>query len=139
MAKNLIRPALASDAEFIKQVYKESRNELGSFDLFMCWQKYLSGKSKEKFDVIPDVGFVRWVQSKKYGCYLLQDVGVLSKHKGKGFGKLLLQHVPTPVMLKCNKTNLVGNEFYKRMGMRKAGVAFTRKGVEQNIWVCAEW
>jgi GNAT superfamily N-acetyltransferase len=139
MARNSIRAATKADENFIKQIYKESKQHLGSFDLFMCWQKYLSGESKERFDVIDGKGFVRWGYSKKYGGYLLKDIGVLQEHRGKGIGQQLLKHVPTPVMLKCNADNKTGNKFYEGMGMIKAGRTATKKGVEQIIWTCAGW
>lgn len=148
MAKRYkIIPATKDHQEQIKYIYKECKSELGSFNLYQCWEKYLSGESNEKFDVAivqgPHsymvIGFVRWNWSKKYSNYLLKDIGVLSTFRGNKAGVALLKHVPTPVMLKCNVSNKNGNAFYESMKMVKAGVTHTKAGVPQNIWVCAEW
>ena len=136
MDKFKIVPATKADEEVIKQIYKECKSELGSFNLYQCWEKYLAGKSNERFDVIRGIGFVRWNWSKKYGSYLLKDIGILRSFRGNKAGVALLKHVPTPVMLKCNVSNENGNAFYKSMKMVKAGTTTTKAGVPQNIWTC---
>lgn len=122
------------DAKLIAEVYKESRSELGSFNLYMCWDEYVAGRSKEKFYVIDDAGFVRWGYSKKYDCNIIKDIGILKACRGQGYGRILFDAVPKPVLLKCNADNDVGNRFYKMLGMNKTGVAFTKKGRKQFIW-----
>lgn len=137
--KNLtLRKATAQDEQWIAKVYKESKKELGSFNLWQCWEKYLNGKSHETFTVLSNcAGFVRWGYSKKYQSYIIQDIGVLSEHRGKGYAKLLLDSVPKPLMLKCNMDNANGNAFYQKIGMNQAGETATKKGVKQIIWTCA--
>lgn len=140
MAKWKIRPATAEDAELIKQIYKESRAELGSFNLYQCWDKYLSGENNEKFWMIDGInGFVRWSYSKKYGTNVVKDIGVLKSDRRSGQGEKLLKSVPCPVMLKCNEDNTHGNNFYRKMGMNKAGRTFTKSGKPQTIWTCVAW
>lgn len=144
MGNYLILPANKKHAEAIKQIYKECKSELGSFNLYQCWDMYLAGQGNEKFDVIVSwsaitVGFVRWCYSKKYGSYLVKDIGVLNKFRGEGLGLKLMQHVPVPVMLKCNANNETGNQFYESIGMKKSGTTQTKKGNPQIIWTCAEW
>jgi len=135
----MVRLATSGDQEWISQVYKEAKKELGSFNLWQCWEKYLSGQSKEKFHVLSNkAGFVRWGYSKKYQSNIIQDIGVLKEYRGKGYAKLLVAVVPKPLMLKCNADNDEGNKFYARMGMSNAGATATKKGVAQIIWTCVE-
>lgn len=147
-----IRPATKADVELLKQIYKECRAELGSFNLYQCWDHYLAQLNNEKFDVLEStvtmlgkkrplqaVGFVRWGWSPKYQSNVIKDIGVLRSEHGKGYGAVLARHVPCPVMLKCNEDNRQGNTFYENIGMRKAGRAFTKSGKPQTIWTCVEW
>jgi ribosomal protein S18 acetylase RimI-like enzyme len=139
LAKLGIAKAGKGQEHLIKLIYKESRKELGSFNLYQCWEKYLSGQSREHFWVYKNCGFVRWVESKKYGGNYIHDIGILKEHRGKSIGKKLLQSIPLPIVLKCNEDNVSGNNFYKAIGMYQSGIAFTRKGVKQIIWSCAAW
>jgi GNAT superfamily N-acetyltransferase len=134
-------PAQARDAEWIKKLYAKNKKHLGSFDLFMSWQKYIKER-KGFFKTISlvvgkkstDVGFIRYSYMKKYMSYVVHEIAVDEKFLGQGFGTLLLKHVHIPVLLKCNKDNEVGNAFYKKIGMDCAGLTHTKKGVEQIIW-----
>ena len=136
-----IRSAVASDKEALKQIYKECRDELGSFDLYMCWQKYIKGESKERYLVAYDkevLGIIRFGYSRKYKVNVVHDIGVLKKARGKKIGQLLLKTAPTPYLLKCNEDNEGGNNFYKMVGLRCAGKTFTKSRRPQIIWTCAE-
>lgn len=137
-----IRTAVASDKEALKQIYKECRSELGSFDLYMCWQKFLKQESKERYLVAYDkqgiLGVIRFGPSRKYQSTIVQDIAVLKKARGKKIGQLLLNTVPKPYLLKCNEDNKGGNNFYKMVGLQRAGKTFTKSGRPQIIWTCAE-
>lgn len=135
MKKLIIQALQKSDEAWLKEIYKQSKKELGSFNLYQCWDFYLSGQNKENFIGVEPMGFVRWKQSKKYGGNLIMDIAVHKDYRGKGVGYFLLKQIPLPVILKCNCDNKVGNDFYARAGMQKAGVTFTKKGVKQNIWI----
>ncbi len=128
-----IRLAQAIDAVLLKKIYSESKDELGSFNLYQCWDFYLAGKNNEQYWV-NQYGFVRWAPSKKYGANLIKDIGVLREYQGLLYGRQLLQSVPLPVVLKCNADNVNGNAFYKKMGMNQAGQTHTKKGRPQIIW-----
>jgi len=128
------RLAKRSDKEFIKKLYKQSANEIGNFNLFWTWDKYLSREANHKFYVIENMGFMRIGYSKKYKSYVLYEIAVDIDCKQKGVGKKLYNNIPKPLMLKCNKDNHIGNKFYKKMGMIKSGETKTSKGIEQNIW-----
>lgn len=134
----IITKADINDEHFIKQIYKECNKELGSFNLFYVWDEYIT-QGKGNFDVIRPFAFVRWGYSKKYGAYVLNDIGVLKSARGSGYGEALLKFVPTPMVLKCNCDNQAGNEFYLRMGMIFGGTTKTKSGKPQNIWTCAAW
>ncbi len=129
-----IRRATADDEQFIKSVYKECRNELGSFDLYMCWQRFLNGKSKESYYVCPTKGFIRFGYSQKYNSFIVHDIGVLATARGQGVGRGLLKRVPLPFILKCNADNAGGNAFYASLAMDCIGTTETRLGKKQNIW-----
>lgn len=143
-----LRNAKRKDADFIKEIYKKEKEHLGSFNLYQCWDNYLTKKSKEKFWVvyvenvtpidynvqIDLTGFVRFGWSKKYNSYILQDIGINEKYKRKGVGRFILEKLPKPLVLKCNVTNTTGNSFYKSIGMTLNGTTQTKKGVKQNVW-----
>lgn len=101
----------------------------------MSWDNYLKGKPGHHFKIIRNIGFVRYHWMNKYQANVIQEIAVAQEHKGKGYGKELLNFVPTPMLLKCNADNDTGNAFYKACGMHKAGECSTKKGVKQNIWV----
>lgn len=105
----------------------------------MSWQKYIAGHGGEFKVGIQGasgslVGFIRYSWMKKYSAYVVHEIGVFDDFQGLGYGSKLLQQVPIPVLLKCNKDNEKGNDFYKSMCMTCAGVTHTKKGVEQIIW-----
>lgn len=126
--------ASARHKDFIKEIYKQEKKHLGSFNLYQSWDKYLLGQSPYKFFVIEEVGFMRYGFSKKYKSYLLQEIGIKEEHKKKGYAKILLNAIPKPLMLKCNFDNDAGNFFYEKCGMTKVGKTQTKNGVKQNIW-----
>lgn len=139
LIKSKMRKLKWSDAPWVKEIYKECKKELGSFNLYQCWDNYVAGESNEVFLGVPNVAFIRWKPSKKYASNMVMDIGVLKEFRRCEFGLQLIYAVPLPITLKCNEDNEAGNKFYKSIGFTKAGVTHTRKGVKQNIWVCAEW
>lgn len=141
MARNLTKiiPAVAEDKDWIKEIYRQSKKELGSFDLWQSFTLYLKGVPRKKFfSVIKGKAFVYWGFMPKYKMNVVIDIGVDQGHKRKGYGLALLKFVPKPFMLKCNQDNVGGNAFYKGVGMRLSGETATKKGVKQNVWVCVE-
>lgn len=138
-----IRAATSKDGEAIKAIYKECRAELGSFNLWNCWDNYLAGAHTEAFVVFEDKGtvvsFIRWSWQNKWKCNVLKDFGTRANSRGKGYGKLLIQTIPPTVLLKCNADNKLGNAFYKGLGMSFSGTTRTMKGVKQNIWTINKW
>lgn len=120
--------------EFIKEIYKQEKQHLGSFNLYQSWDKYLWGETPYKFYVIENIGFMRFGYSKKYKSNLLQEIGIKEEYKKKGYAKILLNAIPKPLTLKCNCDNDAGNSFYEKCGMTKVGKALTKAGVKQNIW-----
>jgi hypothetical protein len=127
-----VRLANIDDALFIKGFYKQHSKEIGDFNLFYVWDDYLTGKAKHKYVVIDDCGFMRYGYSKKYSAFVLYEIAV--EEKKKGVGRAFFEHLPKPLMLKCNQSNEVGNKFYEAMGMTKVGVDENKKGLKKNIW-----
>lgn len=128
-----INKATSADAEWIKKLYAENKNEIGSFNLFYSWEDYLKGKGW--FYTIEDKAFVRITYSSQKKMYVVQEIAVAKSARGQGLGAILMNAVPKPVMLKCNQDNTGGNSFYEKIGMTKAGTTATKKGNPQNIWV----
>ena len=120
--------------ELVKSIYKQEKKHLGSFNLYQCWDKYLSKENNNKFWVIDNVGFVRFAFSKKYNSFILHDIGIIAQQKRKGYGKIFLDKLPRPLILKCNADNDKGNAFYKNYGMNKMGNTQTKKGEPQIVW-----
>ena len=129
-----IRNATENDAELIKILHKQHKKEIGGFNLFWIWDKYLEGGTTYNYVVIEDIAFMRYGFSKKYKANVLYEIGVDINCTQRGAGRLLFNHLPKPTMLKCNQDNEIGNAFYLAMGMTKAGTTQTKAGVKQNIW-----
>lgn len=129
-----VRPATIEDVDFIKKLHSQSKKHIGNFNLFWVWDKYIEGTSKHKYVVIDECGFMRYGYSTKYKAFVLYEIAVDQDTKQKGVGRVFFNHLPKPLMLKCNQDNEVGNKFYEAMGMTKVGVAETKQGVKQNIW-----
>ena len=129
-----IRTATKQDEEFIKKLHKQHKQHIGNFNLFWTWDKFIEGKTNYTFVVIDGSGFMRYGYSKKYKANLLYEIAVDKDNTKKGVGKYLFDYLPRPLMLKCNADNIIGNKFYLKMGMTKAGVTYTKKGDKQNIY-----
>jgi len=129
-----VRSATKQDEAFIKKLHKQHKKHIGGFNLFWVWDKYIDRTAKYKYVVIDDCGFMRYGFSKKYSAYVLYEIAVDEDTKQRGVGRALYEHLPRPLMLKCNQDNDTGNKFYEAMGMTKVGVTQTRQGVKQNIW-----
>jgi len=129
-----IRKATKNDAELIKILHKQHKDHIGNFNLFWVWDKYLEGKANYNYVVIEGIAFMRYGYSKKYKATVLYEIGVDVNSTMKGAGRLLYNHLPKPLFLKCNVSNEIGNAFYLAMGMTKAGVTKTKAGEKQNIW-----
>jgi len=129
-----IRKAIRSDKDYIKKLHKQHAKHIGSFNLYQVWDKYLTEKTNYVYVIIDNMGFMRYGYSKKYNSYVLHEIAVDNECKQIGVGRMLYDYLPKPIMIKCNKDNEIGNKFYLKMNMTKAGVTKTKKGVEQNIW-----
>jgi len=129
-----IEKATIDDAEFIKSIYKQHKKEIGNFNLFWVWDKYLEGNTPYKFVVIKNVAFMRFGYSKKFKCNVLYEIGVDNKTMQKGAGKMLYNYLPKPTMIKCNTDNIIGNKFYEKMGAILVGKTITKSGIKQQIW-----
>ena len=129
-----IRLATIDDVDFMKKLHKENSKQIGDFNVFRVWDKYISKTAKHRYVVIDEKGFMRYGYSKKYKAYVLFEIAVDTECKQKGVGKVLFDYLPKPLMLKCNQDNEAGNKFYAKMGMSKVGKTKTSAGVEQNIW-----
>ena len=64
----------------------------------------------------------------------MHDIGIIAQQKRKGYGKIFLDKLPRPLILKCNADNDKGNAFYKNYGMNKMGNTQTKKGEPQIVW-----
>ena len=130
-----IRQATKNDEDLIKQIHKESKKEIGSFDLFFVWSNYLKGKTTYKYYIIDDVGFVRFGYSKKYSSNVIYDIAILIKNRNQGYGKKIISRLPKPFILKCNTDNESGNAFYKSAGMKHCGIVKSKNAKkEMNLW-----
>ena len=131
-----IRKAGKSDEDLIKKIHKESKDELGSFNLFQCWDKYLTRESPYNYYVIEGMAFMRYGYSSRMKCYTVKEIGVLEGCKGKGLAKKLIDFTKRPLYLTCNTDNETGNRFYKKIGMKHKGVKDSKNGkFQMNVWV----
>ena len=131
----MLRLATKEDEPLIKQIHKECKDEIGSFNLYQIWDNYLSRKAKYKYLVYDDCAFVRFGKSRKYKMHTIYDIGVLKSHRGQGIGKKIIDKLPRPLILKCNCDNDAGNAFYKKIGMRLLGKVKSKNGKKfMNLW-----
>lgn len=136
-----IRSATPDDADWIKAVYKQEKEHLGSFNLYQVWDNYLSGNGRNRFSVIEDFAFCNWGYSPRRNCYVIHDIGVKANHKGSGLGKQIVLAIAdlarkknSYLLLKCNQSNERGNQFYEAIGMKLQTIEYTKKGQPQNVW-----
>lgn len=130
-----LRPATREDVAMMKEIHKNEKEHLGSFNLYQVWDKWIGGeKVPYTFIVVEGKAFCRYGFSKKYQHYVIHEIGVLPQFKRQGISRFILENVPRPLMLKCNCDNDGGNKFYKSCGMILAGKTETKNGVKQNIW-----
>jgi RimJ/RimL family protein N-acetyltransferase len=131
-----IRLARESDEDFIKQIHKESKEFIGSFNLFYSWDDYLKRQTKYLFYVIEGKAFMRYGYSKMLKCYVIKEIAVKNEFKGTGCAKALFNHTKRPLYLTCNTDNKKANEFYSRMGMKFKGEKTSKNGkFKMNVWV----
>lgn len=137
----IITQATELDADWIKAIYKQEAKHIGSFNLFQVWDNYLIGKGSNRFSKIGNYAFCNWGYSVRKKCYVIYDIGILQEHKGKGIGKFFVNSIASYarnhksfLLLKCNVSNVKGNDFYKAIGMQLNGTNYTKNGIEQNVW-----
>lgn len=132
----MIRLATKKDEGLIKQIHKESNKEIGSFNLFKCWEDYLQRKTPYVYYVIEERAFMRYGFSKRLKCYTIKEIGVKKEYQGQGLAEQLFKKTKSPLYLTCNEDNERGNRFYKKMGMRLKGKKPTKNKLKiMNIWV----
>lgn len=131
-----IRLATIQDVDLIKQIHKESKKEIGGFNLFYSWDNYLKNESPYKFYIIEGKAFMRYGYSKMKKCYTIKEIGVLNELKGNGIAKEFFNFIKSPTYLTCNIDNDSGNKFYAKMGMKFKGVKLSKnKKQKMNVWV----
>lgn len=129
-----VRSANRSDKALIKSLYKQESKNVGSFNLFFSWDNFLLGKNSF-FNVIPQVGFVRYSFLKRKKIWTLKEIAIKEEEKKKGYGLLLLNSVPKPFILKCNLENENANAFYEKNGLILIDKEKDKKGNFKNIWL----
>jgi GNAT superfamily N-acetyltransferase len=136
-----VKSATQEDAAWIKDLYKQEKKHIGSFNLYQVWENYLAGIGPHRFIKVDEVAFCNYGFSVRKNCYVIHDIAVHLDHKGKGIGGFILEKIAakahregTTLMLKCNFDNEEGNAFYKRKGMKLERVNWTKAGVKQNVW-----
>ena len=93
----------------------------------------MEGNTNYTYEIYEDNGFIRYGYSKKYKANVIYEIAVKNGSTEKGVGSKLFNRLKKPIFLKCNQDNEVGNKFYLKMGMTKAGT-ITKKGEKQNIY-----
>ena len=140
MKNTNFRIATIDDEAFIKRLYKEAKNEIGSFNLYYSWDDFLSGKSPYKFYIVEDeeqlIGFMRFGFSKMIKSYVVKEIAISKEHRGKGWGKKFIERMPKPIYLTCNDDNVNGNKFYETIGMINIGKKKNKNGKLTRIWIC---
>lgn len=131
-----IRLANKEDAELIKKIHKQSKDEIGTFNLFYSWDNYLERKNSYKFYVIDEAAFMRYGYSPQKKCYVIKEIGVLEERQGNGYAKKLFDFCKRPLYLTCNTDNEKGNAFYNKMGMKFKGIKTSKNNkFKMNVWV----
>jgi len=133
-----IRIARAEDVDWIKQIYRESRDGLGgnTFNIYNSWKDFLQRKTPYKFWVIEGKAFMRYGYSKMLKCYTIKEIAVGQEHRGKGYAEALFKTTKSPLYLTSYETNESANRFYEKMGMQRKGQKLTRNHKKpMTIWL----
>lgn len=127
-----IRFATEDDIEIISKIANKNTKELGFVMKVALKESILRNFLKvcEYNDKI--VGFVNF-RKRKDGITIIYELCVLKEFRGKGLGKMLIDSLPTPIILKCPVDNL-SNKFYSKIGFNLIEVQNGRKR-KLNVWL----
>lgn len=137
----IIRSATLDDKKFITRLYAQARAEVGQFNPYSVWEKHLSGKSSEKFIVIPEMAVCFYFFSKRHNCYVLSDIIVHKEHRRKGLGAIIVNYLVN----KCKRQRIplmckskVANEnaiFWRKMNFKHIGQTTNESGELHDVWI----
>jgi ribosomal protein S18 acetylase RimI-like enzyme len=130
----MIRTIRESDKVWVKPLFDSNQSILGPFDV--AWYRYTTSKNRsEKWVVIEGEAFAHYL-IKKNGERTLYEIAV--KSKGKGLGRILLNHIGYPMNLKTDADNAESNEFYRRCGFTCVGQKMSKSG-EKTFNIYQRW
>lgn len=125
------RKFLHSDLEWVMMLWKENSYILGPP---LPLLNYIKNKApNEHIIVIDQAAFIHFRQTRK-GSTTLYNIAVSQDQKRKGYGKLLISYLKTPIELKTDEANQESNEFYKRLGFICIGSKLTKSGKSVNLY-----
>jgi ribosomal protein S18 acetylase RimI-like enzyme len=120
-----LRAARPSDRPWLLRLFEhEQKGQLGA--LCFPWIKYLKGEFAGKWEVLPEIAFIRW--ERKDGLTRVHEIAVAAAAKGKGIGRWLMSRLPLPISLETDARNEAAQKFYTRLGFSKVGERTTRRG-----------
>lgn len=99
----------------------------------MFWRWLQNGATNERIIVVEPLAFAHY-RIKKDGSRVLYEIAVDVAAKRQGLGRLLMERVGRPVMLKTDRDHAESNAFYKSLGLSLAGVTVARSGKRLNVW-----
>lgn len=126
-----IRLATNEDIDLISKIANKNSKELG-FVMKVALRESVLRESLivcEYYDEV--VGFCHF-RKRKDGITIIYELCIKKEFRGKGLGKMLIDFLPTPIILKCPIDNL-SNKFYEHNNFI---LLRTEKGKkrELNVW-----
>jgi ribosomal protein S18 acetylase RimI-like enzyme len=130
--KAKIERATQEDAKWIKKIFDHEKATFWNFNTI--WYRSWLKPEKELWLIVRPFAFAH-CQKRKDGVFNLQEIAVDPAKRRCGFGRLLVESIPGPVILKTETGNEAANALYRSLGFLLVG---TSKGKMSdrvfNVW-----
>ncbi len=126
--QNKIRKATLEDEKWIINIFSENKKILGGIGYGkLQWKRFWDNKKiNEHWVVIENKCFCHYLERFRDGVKVVYEIATKNKHKKKGYGKKLIEHIGKPIALKTDYDSKESNNFYKKIGFKKNGISYTK-------------
>jgi GNAT superfamily N-acetyltransferase len=132
----MIRAVTKEDEPWIKSIFENEKEILGSFGL--TWFRFWSAKDPgDQWDCIPEKAFVHF-RVRRDGWRTVHEIAVSQNSRRQGIAGQLIKHVGMPILLKTDADNLESNAFYAAAGFYPVGSKTSKNGKKKMRLWCAQ-